>query len=231
MTAPAASFADVAFTYPERDGFALAVPSLEIAPGERVACVGHSGCGKTTLINLLSGVLVPQRGEVRVGDVVMSRLSEPERRAQRIRRIGMVFQEFELLDYLSALDNILLPYRLSPATGDMVAARRRSRALASTLGVGHLLNRKPTRLSQGERQRVAVCRALVTQPDLVIADEPTGNLDPKNASGVIELLLEHVTTSGAAMLVVTHNHELLKLFDRVIHLDTLNQQSVAEPSP
>lgn len=219
MTTPAASLEDVEFRYPGRGGFVLRVPSLRLERGERVACVGASGCGKTTLINLMAGVLVPSGGRVMLGSVEMSGLGEAARRVERIRRIGMVFQEFELLEYLSGRDNILLPFRLSGALPLDKNARARAKGLADELGIGPLLGRRPGRLSQGERQRVAVCRALVTGPELVIADEPTGNLDPENAESVIDLLLESVGRTDAAMLVVTHNHGLLDRFDRVIRLD------------
>jgi len=219
MTRSAASLEKIEFRYPGEGGFVLRVPSLRLERGERVACVGASGCGKTTLINLMAGVLVPDRGRVMLGDTALSGLAEGARRVERIRRIGMVFQEFELLEYLSARDNILLPYRLSGALPLDRAARERARALAEELGIGSLLGRRPARLSQGERQRVAVCRALVAGPELVIADEPTGNLDPANAEGVVDLLLETVGRTDAAMLVVTHNHGLLDRFDRVIRLD------------
>lgn len=219
MTGPAATLEDVEFRYPGDGGFVLCVPSLRLERGERVAVVGASGCGKTTLINLMAGVLVPESGRVMLGGTALNLLPEGARRVERIRRIGMVFQEFELLEYLSARDNILLPYRLSGALPLDRAARGRAMALADELGIGSLLGRKPARLSQGERQRVAVCRALVAGPELVIADEPTGNLDPDNARGVIDLLLESVGKTDAAMLVVTHNHGLLDRFDRVIRLD------------
>ena len=221
MSNQAARLEDVSYRYPGADGFALRVPALRVDCGELVACVGASGCGKTTLINLMAGVLVPNSGRVMLGEVVLSELPEARRRVERIRRVGMVFQEFELLEYLSAFNNILLPYRLSGALGGVASAKDRARQLAGSLGVSHVLGRRPGRLSQGERQRVAVCRALVTGPELIIADEPTGNLDPTNADGVIDLLLESARASGAAMLVVTHDHKMLDRFDRVIRLDEL----------
>jgi len=221
MSDAAARLEDVSYRYPGADAFALRVPALRVDRGELVACVGASGCGKTTLINLMAGVLVPDSGWVTLGEVPISDLPEARRRVERIRRVGLVFQEFELLEYLSAFHNIVLPFRLSGALGSVASVRGRVRELAGSLGVSHVLGRRPGRLSQGERQRVAVCRALVTGPELIIADEPTGNLDPGNADGVIDLLIESARASGAAMLVVTHNHKLLDRFDRVIHLDDL----------
>lgn len=207
----------VAFRYAERSGFELRMPELTIGPGERVACIGASGCGKTTLINLVSGVLRAESGTITLCGRDLTKLSDAECRAHRLRHVGMVFQEFELLDYLSGLENILLPFRIGGG-GVPASSRQRARELARSLGIERLLGRAPRRLSQGERQRVSVCRALVTNPSIVIGDEPTGSLDPENARGVIDLLLDAATQAGAALLVVTHDHGLLDRFDRVINL-------------
>lgn len=215
MTAPCVELCDVGFRYPGGD-FALDIPSLAIAEGERVACVGPSGSGKSTLVNIIAGVILPERGRVIVDGDDVTGLAENERRARRIRTIGMVFQEFELLDYLTALENILLPYRVSGALKldrDVVA---RARELARTVGVEALLGRLPARLSQGERQRVALCRALLTEPSLVLCDEPTGNLDRATATGAIDLVFEQADRHGAAVLVVSHDHDIIARFDRVV---------------
>ena len=134
----------------------------------------------------------------------------------------MVFQEFELLEYLSALDNILLPYHVADELQLDADVRGRARELASEMGISDLLARKPKKLSQGERQRVALCRALVTQPKLLICDEPTGNLDPKNAETIVELLLRQAREHAATVFMVTHDHGLLKRFDRVVDVRNLN---------
>jgi putative ABC transport system ATP-binding protein len=205
------------FRYPE-GGFALDLPHLAIEPGETVACIGPSGCGKTTLLRLLTGQLVPDAGAVALADRPLSGLSEEARRARRLREVGLVFQDFALLDYLSARENLLLPYRLSPALRLDEAARARADQLARATGLADLLGRKPAHLSQGEQQRVALCRALVTEPGLVIADEPTGNLDPETAAAAVDLLFEQVRARGTTLLVVTHDHGLLPRFDRVLDL-------------
>jgi putative ABC transport system ATP-binding protein len=207
---------DLAFGY--SSGFQLSVDALNIERGGRVACIGPSGCGKSTLINLIAGVLEPIRGSVHIGGVCVSSLGPAARRAFRLRNIGMVFQEFELLDHLSALDNILLPYRLSSSQRITASERERARSLAATLGIGDLLRRSPKRMSQGERQRVSVCRALVTRPQLVIGDEPTGNLDPRHAAAVMDLLIAASSEIEAALLVVTHDHSMLPRFERVVDL-------------
>ncbi|KAA0216333.1 MAG: ABC transporter ATP-binding protein [Leptolyngbya sp. PLA3] len=209
---------DVRYRYPGGDGFELHVPSLTIEAGRRVACVGASGCGKTTLVNVISGVLVPERGQVKLCGLNLGSMSDAERRSLRLRSVGMVFQEFELLDYLSAMENILLPFHIGSQRAGS-AQRARARELAGTLGVAGLLARRPRKLSQGERQRVSVCRALVTGPSIVIADEPTGSLDPQNAAGVIDLLIEATSRAGAALFVVTHDHAMLDRFEQVVRMD------------
>lgn len=206
------------FAYGGAGAFALRVPALDIAPGKAVACIGPSGCGKTTLINLIAGIITPARGEVRVGSTAVSALGDAARRAFRASRIGMVFQEFELLEYLSALDNILLPYRISAGLRVTRETRERARTLAQDCGIEHTLGRRPRRLSQGERQRVAICRALITLPELVLCDEPTGNLDPRTAATTLDLLFRRVRAAGATMVMVTHNHGVLDRFDEVIDL-------------
>ena len=132
--------------------------------------------------------------------------------------MGFVFQDFALLDYLTARGNILYPYRIGAGLRLDRAARARAEALAGACGIAGLLDRRPGRLSQGERQRVALCRALVTEPGVVLADEPTGNLDPANKALILDLLFERTRAAGASLLAVTHDHELLSRFDRVVDL-------------
>jgi len=209
------SLTDVAFRYAEGD-FRLHVPSLSVRPGERVAVIGPSGSGKTTLLQLIAGISQPFSGEVRTLDQKLGALDDARRRDFRIRRLGLVFQEFELLDYLSVLDNIVLPFRVGRGLRPTDAARDRARTLARRVGIGDLLGRSPAKLSHGEKQRVAVCRALVTEPALVLADEPTGNLDPENKLRVLDILIECAAETGAAFIAVTHDHDLLDRFGRVI---------------
>lgn len=208
---------DVGFRYRE-GGFSLRIPSLRVAGGERVAIVGPSGSGKTTLLHLVAGVIPPERGRVWVGDAELSAMSDAERRAFRIRMIGMVFQEFELLEYLSVLDNILLPCRITGALPLTDAVRRRAAELVDRVGLGGKLRRNVTRLSYGERQRVGVCRALLTRPPLLLADEPTGNLDPANKVRVLDILLEFAAETGATLVTVTHDAALLPRFGRVVDM-------------
>ena len=219
---------DIEFRYREGD-FALRIPELSIEHGSAVAVIGPSGSGKTTLLNLLAGVAVPQRGRITVDGVEVAGLSDAARRGFRIRRIGMVFQEFELLEYLNVLDNILLPCRISDALKLDAPARERAVELAGRVGIGDKLRSNVNRLSHGEKQRVGVCRALLAEPALLLADEPTGNLDPANKSRVLEILLDYAGRHGATLLTVTHDHGLLDRFDRVIDFEDFHRSPRVAP--
>ena len=205
---------DLTFGY-SADTFRLRMPNFSLGDGERVAVVGPSGSGKTTLLNLIAGILTPDTGRIDVAGTEVSRLSDAERRRFRASQIGFVFQDFALLDYLPARQNILYPYRITPALTLDSDAKDRAEALAVSCGIGDKLDRHPSALSQGEQQRVAICRALVTQPKLILSDEATGNLDPDSKSRILDLLFEQAAEAGAAVLAVTHDHELLPRFERV----------------
>jgi ABC-type lipoprotein export system ATPase subunit len=203
------------FTYPGAEFF-LRIPELHVAPGEKVAVIGPSGSGKTTLLNLIAGILVPQHGRVDCAGIKVSALGDRERRDFRISKIGFVFQGFELLDYLDVLDNILHPYRITSALRLTSEVRERAAELAQQMDIGDKLHRRVDHLSQGEKQRVAISRALLPSPRLVLADEATGNLDPRNKGHILDLLFQSVEAHGATLLAVTHDHELLPHFDRVV---------------
>jgi putative ABC transport system ATP-binding protein len=210
--------ADLRFRYPDGD-FELVIPDLRVDPGERVAVIGESGSGKTTLLHLIAGIAAPDSGDLYTAGTDLPSLDDRARRDFRIQRIGLVFQEFELLDYLSVLDNILLPFRINPAQRLGPGDRERARVLADRVGIADKLARRPAQLSQGERQRAAVCRALVVEPALLLADEPTGNLDPTNKDRVLDILIAYAQESGATLLTVTHDEGVLKRFQRVIDFD------------
>jgi len=203
------------FHYPQGE-FRLSIPHMSVAQGEKVAVIGPSGSGKTTLLNLIAGISKPQQGAVKVADQFVSSCSDAKRRDFRITNIGFVFQDFELLDYLNVLDNILHPYRISGALKLTQQVQQRAVELANGLGIGDKLRRFSGELSQGEKQRAAICRALLPQPQLILADEATGNLDPRNKGRILDLLFENIDAHGASLLAVTHDHELLPRFDRVI---------------
>ncbi len=213
---------DLRYAYPG-GGFALHVPDLSVAPGERVAVVGPSGTGKTTLLNLIAGLVRPDAGALSVAGQQPAQMSDAARRAFRARHIGFVFQNFALMDYLSARENILYPYRIGPGLRLDQDARARAQHLAQACGIAEKLSRRPAALSQGEQQRVAICRALVTRPGLILADEATGNLDPATKVSILDLLFDRAAEAGATVLAVTHDHELLPRFDRVIDFATFRQ--------
>jgi len=206
--------------------FELRVDALDVAPGRAVAVIGPSGSGKTTLLNVLAGIIRPERGRVAVAGAEVSTLGDGARRAFRVRSVGLVFQAFELLEHLSVLDNVLLPMRLSTLRADG-AARERARGLLDALGLGDKTGRTPRRLSQGERQRVGICRALVNDPPLVLADEPTGNLDPATAGQAVDELIEHTRGAGRTLIMVTHDHGLLERFDDVIDIGAMSAEGSA----
>ncbi|MEM6305952.1 MAG: ABC transporter ATP-binding protein [Pseudomonadota bacterium] len=204
-------------------GFCLQVSTFDLEDGERVAVVGPSGSGKTTLLNLIAGILRPDAGTLEVAGTDVASLSDAARRQFRASCIGFVFQDFELLDYLSARQNIFYPYRITPALTLDDAARERAETLAAACGIADKLDRHPAQLSQGEQQRVAICRALVTQPKLILSDEATGNLDPESKARILDLLFEQAAQAGAAVLAVTHDHELLPRFGRVLDFAQFRQ--------
>ncbi len=198
-------------------GFTLHLASLHIAAGEHVACIGPSGSGKTTLLHLLAGIEAAAAGSVRVGGVDLGALDDSGRRAFRLTRIGLLFQELELLDYLSARDNVLLPFHLGARALD-ADQRANAASLAAAVGIDALLDRRPHQLSQGERQRVALCRALVTAPSLLLCDEPTGNLDLDTGRHIAGLFFELAAAQHVTVVLVTHNPELAGLAQRQFDL-------------
>jgi ABC-type lipoprotein export system ATPase subunit len=200
-----------------RSDFQLTVPSLRVAAAQRLAIIGPSGSGKTTLLHLIAGILSPARGTIRVHDREINALGDAERRAFRIARIGLVFQSFELVSYLNVFENVVLPYRLNSALKLTPAVARRAEQLARETGLEHRLSYLPHRLSQGEKQRVAICRAMLPEPPLLLADEPTGNLDPSSKQRIVDLLFQQVERTGATLLMVTHDTEIAARFPRVIN--------------
>jgi putative ABC transport system ATP-binding protein len=203
------------FKYPTGE-FRLNIDEFSITKGSKVAVIGPSGSGKTTLLNLIAGIMTPLKGTVSVGDTQVSGLDDRERRDFRITNIGFVFQDFELLDYLNVLDNVLHPFRITGALTLDRDARTQAVALAQEMGIGDKLKRNSNDLSHGEKQRVAICRALLPQPKIILADEATGNLDPDNKGLILDLLFQSVEDHDATLLAVTHDYELLKQFDRVV---------------
>lgn len=213
------------FRYPG-SSFSLDIPKFRVEQGEKLAIIGPSGAGKTTLLKLIAGIAQPEAGAIQVDGAALHGMKDAARRDFRITRIGFVFQELELLDYLNVFDNIVHTYRINPVLKLDAAVRERAHALAQEVGLGAKLRRMPNELSQGERQRAAVCRALLPEPSLILADEATGNLDPANKVRILDLLFQAAQRRQASLLAVTHDHELLPRFDRVVDFNAFKTDLV-----
>ncbi len=210
--------------YPLADGrpplTVLAGVDLDVEAGEVVAVLGPSGSGKTTLLGLLAGLDRPSEGEVSLDGVALGSLGEDERAALRAERIGFVFQSFQLVPTLTALENVLVPLEILPAGRRPAAeqAERRARELLQRVGLGDRLDHFPAQLSGGEQQRVGLARAFANEPRLLFADEPTGNLDRATGHEVVELLFALNRELGTTLVVVTHDEELARRAGRIVHL-------------
>ena len=199
---------------PDHELTILADVSFRIAAGEAVAVVGASGSGKSTLLSLLAGLDVPSTGSVSLDGIVLSSLDEDGRAKVRGERVGFVFQSFQLLPALTALENVMLPLELRGDRETEQPARR----ILERVGLGERLEHYPRQLSGGEQQRVALARAFVTGPSLLFADEPTGNLDTDTGRAVIDLLFELNQTSGTTLVLVTHDERLAERCGRILRL-------------
>ena len=205
------------FKQGERDIHVLAGASAEFLPGEAVALVGPSGAGKSTLLHIAGLLETPDAGSVFVGGKDCAKLDDGARTRIRRAEIGFIYQFHQLLPEFSAIENVLLPQMIMGASRR--AAGERARALLSGLGLADRLEHRPAQLSGGEQQRTAICRALANKPKLILADEPTGNLDPKTSEIVFKELIGLFKTEGVAALFATHNLELASRMDRVLKLE------------
>ena len=205
-------------SYPEAGGERVVFEGLDLRAedGQIVVLLGPSGSGKTTLLNLVSGIDLPTAGDVIIDDAVLTRMSERERTLFRRDRIGFVFQFFNLIPTLTVEENLLLPLELSGR--DTPADHERARSLLAEVGLADRADVYPDRLSGGEQQRVAVARALSHDPAVVLADEPTGNLDRRTGQTVLDLLESLARSAGKTVLVVTHSEQAVPLADRVVEL-------------
>ncbi len=209
------------FEYEQSD-FRLQFDSIKADSKKAVELIGPSGCGKTTLMSLIAGILPSQRGKILINNTEINSLADKQRRLFRIQNIGFVFQDFALLEYLNLYENILHPYRINSALTLDALVKKRTGDLAERVGISKRLKNYPGQTSVGEQQRCAIARALLNEPSVILADEPTGNLDPKNKRAILEILLQYVQDHEATLLVATHDYDLLESFDETIDFKTLS---------
>jgi putative ABC transport system ATP-binding protein len=212
-------------SYREPDGGrlpVLAIERFELTRGEQVALVGASGGGKTTLLNVISGITTPDSGRVLIDETLVTGMPEPVRDRFRAERIGFIYQTFNLLPAFTALENVLLGMSFSRGRAD----RGRALELLESVGLSHRLDHRPGQLSVGEQQRVAVARALANRPSLLLADEPTANVDLANQQTILDLIRSACSTDNVALLLVTHSDDVAGQFDRVERLDEFNTPAV-----
>ena len=190
--------------------------NLEVSSGDSIAILGQSGCGKSTLLNLIAGLDHPTEGEVLVNNINISELDEKNRTELRSNNLGFIFQFHHLLNDFTSLYNVALPLLINGSNIDNAMAL--SSKLLTDVGLENRLNHKPSELSGGERQRVAIARAMITKPACLIADEPTGNLDSKNAEGILELIIDLNSKATSALLIVTHDLGIANKMERKLNL-------------
>ena len=218
--APTLSLRDVRFRWPGRAGFGLAIPALDLQPGEAVLLLGESGSGKSTLLSLICGIVTADAGQVIACGTDLARLGPGARDRFRAEHVGVIFQQFNLLPYASVADNIRLPLLFAPARRARAgAAEAEATRLCTALGLAaDLMGRPAGRLSVGQQQRVAVARALIGQPPLIVADEPTSALDAGSQDAFLGLLFAQVRAAGTTLLMVSHDDRIGARFDRVLEL-------------
>ncbi|MGV3606454.1 MAG: ABC transporter ATP-binding protein [Planctomycetaceae bacterium] len=203
----------------------LDIPHFAVAEGEQVVLVGRSGGGKTTLLHSIAGITRVDRGSITIDGRDLTTLSEAGVDRLRAQKIGYVFQTFNLLSGFSALENVLLGMTFAGKAGDQARAKH----LLERVGLGHRLTHKPGAMSVGEQQRVAVARALVNKPRLLLADEPTANIDPRNQQTIIDLIRGTCREENIALILVTHSMEVANQFDRVVRLEEINRTLAEVP--
>ncbi|MCC5910316.1 MAG: ABC transporter ATP-binding protein [Clostridiaceae bacterium] len=211
-------------TYHSTEGLlkVLDIDFYQVAKGDQIALVGPSGSGKTTLLNIISGVVAPTAGEVIVDDIRVDLLKEEEKDKFRAEKIGYIFQSFHLINSLTALENVMLPM-LFAANKDKKQQQMVAKELLDKVKLSHRLNHKPTNLSRGEQQRVAIARALANEANLILADEPTGNIDYTTGMKVFDLLQNLCVKNNVTLVMVTHSQEFKSRFSKVVDIRDINK--------
>lgn len=211
---------DLKFKYPNQKLWALNIPSFSLDIGEKIFLHGPSGCGKSTFLEILSGILNPQSGQIRVANFDLDKMSNTERDHYRAENISYIFQNFNLIPYLTAKDNILLP--LSFKKNYLKASEDEFSYLTTKLDINFLLEKKPAELSVGQQQRVAAARALISKPKLILADEPTSALDQDRRENFIKVFFELTSKNQTSVIFVSHDKTLAAQFDRSINFFDIN---------
>jgi ABC-type lipoprotein export system ATPase subunit len=209
-----------------KDLTVLDIEDFQMQPGEQMILLGESGGGKTTLLHCIAGIMQPTSGSIVLDGVELTKLSESGRDRVRAAKVGYVFQSFNLLPGFTALENV----RLGMTFGDGRHDSARAKALLERVGLAQRLHHRPSQLSVGQQQRVAVARALANRPKLLLADEPTANIDPHNQQRIIDLIRETCNEENVALLMVTHSLQIAGQFTRVERLETLNRALKTQPA-
>ena len=223
MAKPVLKLRKVLFRWPGRSSFSLSLADLTVSYGEKLLLLGASGTGKSTLLSVISGTLLPDQGSVEIAKTEITKLSASARDRFRAEQLGVIFQQFNLLPFGSVADNILLPLRFAPIRRNRVKdAKSEVARLCTALGLPVDIGReKASSLSVGQQQRVAVARALIGHPPLIIADEPTSALDINSQDAFLDLLFTQAQTQGTSVVLVSHDERLGPRFDRILHMEEI----------
>ena len=223
MAKPVLKLRKVFFRWPGRSSFSLSLADLTVSYGEKLLLLGASGTGKSTLLSVISGTLLPDQGSVEIAKTEITKLSASARDRFRAEQLGVIFQQFNLLPFGSVADNILLPLRFAPIRRNRVKdAKSEVARLCAALGLPVDIGReKASSLSVGQQQRVAVARALIGHPPLIIADEPTSALDINSEDAFLDLLFTQAQTQGTSVVMVSHDERLGPRFDRILHMEEI----------